>query len=185
MLTAVATLAAVVVGGLLTYFAQGRLDERRAERERERDREAFGRQQTREQAALEREQARETALAEAEKRVVLRLLLEELDTIAMHYKMFADAGHYPKPLGPEQRAFAFPTEVWETNKRALARFLSDDTWGLLATIMHSVTRAREIVLGGSPLQPIEPTILAQLRDGVELTHELYVLLAGKPPPSIE
>src|SRR4051812_16390678 len=63
----VVTLLAVVIGGLLTYVVQWRLDERRGERERERD-----------DAAVARERAREETGARVEFRVAKRLILEEL-----------------------------------------------------------------------------------------------------------
>lgn len=51
--------------------------------------------------------------------------------------------------------------------------------------MHTVSRTRLIVLEASPLQPIEPSILAELRNGAELADGLYQLVAGGAPPPVQ
>jgi hypothetical protein len=162
VLTAVATLLAVVIGGGITYLTQSRLDDRRASREA----------------------ARESAAANTELRVAKRLLLEELDTIALHYKSLVDRSQYPQPLSPARGALFLPTTAWEDNKRTLAAALSDDEWGALTPFMHTVSRARVLVLEATPRQPIEADRLIEFENGMELANGLYKMLAGKPAPSL-
>lgn len=156
------TLLAVVAGGLLTYFAQRLLENHRAGLERERD----------------------ADLATAELRVATRLILDELDTIALHYTAFADDGRYPQAQDPAHSGLIFPTDAWEANKRVLAAGLSDEQWDLIAPVMHAAARVRVIILRGAPLEPIPPSTLQELRNGAEIAHNAYVVLAGKPPPSL-
>jgi hypothetical protein len=159
----VVTLLAVVVGGLLTYLTQWRLDGRRAKREAD----------------------REQAQAEAELRVAKRLLLEELDTLALQHQLLVNQGHYPQPLSTARGASLFPTEAWEANKRTLAGALSDDEWAALSPVMHTAASSRLIVLEGEPLQPIEPHVRDALTKGVDAASSVYEMLAGQPPPSLK
>jgi hypothetical protein len=157
------TLLAVFVGGLLTYLAQRLLEDRRADRERK----------------------READLSATELRVAMRLLLEDLDAIALHYKMLADEGRYPDARDEADARLYFPTEGWHANKRTLAAALSDDEWVALSSTMHAAERSRVVVLRGAPLEPIQPPIRHELQNGGQLAHDLYLTLAGTPPPSVE
>lgn len=167
------TVLAVFVGGLLTYFTQRLLESRRAENERKRDdRQAEG------------ERERDALSAAAELRVALRLVLDDLDAIALHYKMFAEEGRYPEEPDPENSGLFFPTDAWDAEKRALAAGLSDDQWTAVAAVMHGARRVRVILLRGTPLGPIQPPIVHELRNGEHLACDLYVSLAGTNPPSV-
>src|SRR4051794_5666009 len=95
------TLLAVVIGGLLTYLVQSRLEERKGERERERD-----------EAAAKREREREEAEADAELRVAKRLVLEELDTIALHFGLIVTKGRVPPMETTAGAGFIVPTDAW-------------------------------------------------------------------------
>lgn len=147
-------------GGLLTYFTQRHLDKSRfanerqrdeeaadrqrqrdeeaADRQRERDEEAEIRQHQRDHVAAERDRKREQAAWNVEFQVAKRLVLEELDTIALHYSMLADAGHYPRPQGQTAGQFMFPTTAWEETKRTLAKALPDKLCEAWITVMHPV-----------------------------------------------
>ena len=168
----VRTLIAVIAGGLLTYFVQARLDEKRAERERQRD-------------AARREEERDRARASegAEIRVSRRLVVDELDTLALHYALLATTKRFPLRRHDAQ-ALLFPTEAWEAEKRVLARALPDNQWFMLATFMHSVPRIRAIAIDAEPEAPLQPEMIEQCRRGALLARELHQTLAGVPAPSV-
>jgi hypothetical protein len=173
VLGALVTLVAVIVGGVLTYLAQARLDESRAKRERERDEEA-----------VERQWQREGEAEAADVRVAMRLLLDELDTLALHHAMLAAERRYPMRRGPEGQRFMFPTDVWDTYKPTLARGFSDSAWEAITPFMHTVPRVRAIVLEAEPESPIEPEFVERLRKGAIFARDLYEALAGTPAPSV-
>ena len=170
---AIATLAAVIVGGAITYFGQSRLDERRTIRE-----------DTRERERADREREREEAADAAELRVAMRLLLDELDTIALHFAMLATEGRYPLKVGPDGQSFLFPTEVWETYKPTLARGVTDSAWEALAPFMHGIPRARAIVAEAEPDSQIEPELIEQFRKTAIAARDLYEGFADEPAPSV-
>jgi hypothetical protein len=167
MLNGLITILAVLAGGVLTYLVQARLDSRRAERERQRD-----------EAAAEREREREQAAADAEMRVATRLLLEELDTIALHHALVAKATIYPR--NPPQ----FPTAVWERYKTTFAGRLDDETWQALATFMHTVPQVRTALAEAQTMSTIDPSMEERLRDGALLARDLHATLSGTPAPSV-
>jgi hypothetical protein len=93
------------------YLVQARLDERKSQREferdhaaatreRERDEQAAARERERDEQAAAREQEREEAALAEDLLVATRLVLDELDTIALHHAMFASQGYYPDKLSP-------------------------------------------------------------------------------------
>jgi hypothetical protein len=166
------TLLAVLVGGLLSYVVQARLDERKGLREFDRD-----------QAAAERERERERAVESADLRVATRLLLDEIDTLALHHAMLALERRYPQKLSSERQRYLFPTNVWETYKPALARGFEDE-WDALTPFMHTIPRVRAIVLEAEPESAIEAEMVERLRDGALFARELYEALAGTPAPSV-
>jgi len=157
------TLLAVFVGGLLSYLTQRALEKGRAARESQRDKD---------QAATEL-------------RVAIRLVLDDLDVIALHYKMLADDGRYPEQHVEPDRPLYFPTAAWDANKRTLAAELSEEQWSGLSDAMHAADGARLLVLRGVSLAPIQPPIRRVLHDGAQNARQLYISLAGKPPPSAE
>jgi hypothetical protein len=183
VLQALTTVFAVIVGGALTYFVQARLDERRAQRERERDEEAAARERERDDEAAAREREREQQAEAAEQRVIMRLLLDELDTLALHHAMLAKERRYPMQRGPEAQRFFFPTEVWETYKSTLARRLTVSAWEAITPVMHAAPRTRAIVLEAEPESPIESEV-CRLCDVAILARDLYEALAGTPAPSV-
>lgn len=167
------TALAVIIGGGITYFGQGRLDARRADRE-----------SAREDTRAERELQREEAAAEAELRVAIRLLLEELDTLALHQAMLVEGGIYPKKPSSEGARLMFPTDAWESYKPTLARGLDDSAWKVLMPFMTTIPAVRASVFDAEPKSPIEPAVVERLRDGAQLASELYEILTGKPAPSM-
>jgi hypothetical protein len=173
MLDGLVTLLAVIIGGGVTYIGQTRLDERRGKRERERDEEAAARQQERDREA-----------DAAELRVAMRLLLDELDTLALHHAMLATEQRYPIARGPEAQRFFFPTDIWETYKSTFARGLTDSAWEAITPFMHTVPRVRAIVLEAEPESAIEPGMVDRFRTGALMARDLYEALAGTPAPSV-
>lgn len=170
---AVTTLVAVLIGGLLSYIVQARLDERKSKREAERDWEA-----------IELETKRKSLAGEMEMRALIRLLLEELDTLALHHAMLAKAAHYPQERGPTGAGLLFPTDAWETDKRAFARGLTDSVWNSLSTFMHTVPRIRAIVAEAEPESAISSALVERFRKGALLASELHMMLSGVPAPSV-
>jgi hypothetical protein len=167
----VITLLAVLVGALVTYSVQVKLDEKRAARERERD-----------EKADERARAREREATEAEFAIAKRLMLEELDSLALHHALLAVAGAYPLARAMEHM---FPTQTWENEKRTLAAGLVDeDHWAGLARFMHTIPRKRALVGSSQPHAPIEPHLIEAFRDGALIARDLHGVLSGRPAPSV-
>ena len=156
------TLLAVFIGGLLTFLTQWLIERRRAASERQHD----------------------AARVAVELRIAMRLVLDDLDAIALHYRMLADDGRYPDARDEEESRLYFPTAAWDANKRTLAAELSNEQWGALSGEMHGAAHARVIVLRGNSLAPIQPPIRQVLRDGAQNARELYVSLTGTAPPTV-
>jgi hypothetical protein len=156
MFDGLVTVLAVLVGGVLTYFVQARLDERRSKRERE----------------------REQAEADAEMRVVTRLQAEELDMIALHHAIIAQGGVYPS-TPPE-----FPTAIWESYKRTIAASLDEKTWNELAMFVHGLPHVRTLLSREAYPTPLPPHRLEIARGGARLARSLHVRLVGTPAPSV-
>lgn len=171
MLEGLTTLLAVLVGGVLTYLVQARLDERRSDRERERD-----------EAAVDRERERENEAAERELRVAKRLVAEEVETVALHHALLVRDGRYPGTR--EREHVLFPDRTWTTYKPTLALGLDDDVWETLSAYMYSVPRARSHVGSAEPGSPIDPAIVEKLRESALVARELHETLTGKPTPSV-
>ena len=167
----VTTLFAVLVGALVTYSVQVKLDERRGKRERERD-----------EAADERVRAREREAAEAEFAIAKRLMLEELDSLALQHALLASSGAYPLARAMEHM---FPTDIWEAEKRTLAAGLTnEDHWEGLARFMHTLPRKRTLVASSQPHAPIESHLVEAFRNGALLARDLHGVLSGRPAPSV-
>jgi hypothetical protein len=56
----------------------------------------------------------------------MRLVLDNLDAIALHYRMLADEGRYPDARNEAEWLLYSPTDAWDANKRTLAAELWDD-----------------------------------------------------------
>jgi hypothetical protein len=184
VLDGVITVLAVLVGGGLTYLVQARLDERKSGRELKRDQAAADRERERDEAAAERQREREQAAEAADLGVATRLLLEELDTLALHHGMLVKERRYPRKLSLEGRRLLFPTNVWETYKPTLARDFSDSAWDAITPYMHTIPRVRAIVLEAEPEAVIEDSIVEQLRNGAIMARDIYEAFAGTPAPSV-
>jgi hypothetical protein len=184
MWTAITTLAAVFVGGLLSYVAQARLDHRRMDAERTRDAEASQRERERDEEVAQRDREREEAVVAEELRVATRLLLEELDTIGLHHAMLVSERTFPQAQDVEGRRLMFPTDVWEADKRTFARGLSQNQWDALSRFMHTVPRVRAIVLAADPNSAVPPALVESLRNGALFARDAYMMLAGFPAPSV-
>jgi hypothetical protein len=156
MLDSLVTVLAVVVGGVLTYFVQARLDERKSDRERK----------------------KEQAAADAESRVAIRLEAEELDMIALHHAIIALGGVYP--VTPPD----FPTTTWEANKRTLAASVDDETWKEVAMFMHGLPHTRTLLSRGEYPAPLPPERLEIVRSGARVARSIHERLVGTPAPSV-
>jgi hypothetical protein len=109
-LTPLATLLAVVVGGLVNWVAQRRLADKRVERERQvaEDQAAAG-------AAV---QAR---IDEAEMRTAARLIQADLSVAAGHVKSIIRTGEWAEYLGLD-------LPHWDAEQHTLAKRLDRDDW---------------------------------------------------------
>lgn len=74
-----------------------------------------------------------------------------------------------------------PTTAWESDKRTLARHLTDETWGLVVLVEHAVKRTGEVLLREEPDTPIPPAMRESLANGRELCATMYEQLTGKAP----
>jgi hypothetical protein len=170
--TAVTTLLAVGVGGLVTYVVQVRLEDRRiAAAERA------------EQAKVEREAAAEQLRIEKEMRVANRLLLEELDTLVVHHQLLLEAKTVPDWTVEDNGVRFLSTEVWQSYQPILAREIADDVWDVLATYMNTVPRLRAMLRLRGPRQDLDAE-LAHIERSLELATDAYLQLAGELPPSL-
>jgi hypothetical protein len=109
-LTPVATLVAVVVGGIVNWFAQAKLADNRAAAEEK---------AAKEQAAADA--ATQARITEAEMRTAARLLQLDLSTAASRLKEITDDGQW----------YEFQTlepAHWDGEQRTLAEHLSNDDW---------------------------------------------------------
>jgi hypothetical protein len=170
------TLLAVIAGGLLTYFTQRALDVRRAEREHDR-----------EQREVERQEQCTQKVAAAELRVAKRLLLEELDTLALQLVMLIEEERYPQPLLVERRGARTSSSRPMRERASSARSaeqLDDDQWDAVARYMHTVPGTRALLLGAQPESPIPDARLQELQESALLASDLYPMLGGELPPSI-
>jgi hypothetical protein len=156
------TLLAVFVGGLLTYLTQRLLEDRRSEVERQ----------------------RETDLASAELRVAMRLALDELDSIALHYAMVAERGQYPEPQDREHWGCCSRPRPGKPISERSPPDCPDDQWSEFAVVMHASRRARIVLLRGEPLTPIPPELVRMFQRGAEISKQLYESIAGTTPPSV-
>jgi hypothetical protein len=109
-LTPLATLLAVVVGGLVNWVAQRRLADKRVERERQ-----VGNDQAAADAAV---QAR---IDEAEMRTAARLIQADLSVAAGHPNTIVRTGEWAEYLRLDLRH-------WDAEKRTLAKRLDRDDW---------------------------------------------------------
>jgi hypothetical protein len=161
------TLLAVLVGGVLTYVVQARLDERRAKRERERDR-----------VAAMHEQARREADVGAELRAASRLVLEDLDTIALQLALIVRARRFPDD--PPK----FPTAAWKTYRATFAARFVDEIWEPLAGFMNTLPVLEAILVEAEPGAEVDPTMVERLRASALGARDLHATLSGRPTPSV-
>jgi hypothetical protein len=113
-----------------------------------------------------------------------RLLLKELDTLALQHALLVQRRQYPEKLGPERQRLTFPTDTWESYKPTLARGLSKNEWDAVSPFMHTISRVRAMVLEAEPDSAIEPQMVERLRTGALMARDLYKLLTGEPAPSV-
>jgi hypothetical protein len=162
VLTAIVTVLAVVVGGLLTYVAQRQLGKEDAERERK----------------------RAEVVTAKEMRVAKRLLLDELYTIALQAHLLAKAGVHPVESADQFGDAVLPTDAWDSEKRTLAENFPDETWYAVAAIMQSIPSVRMQVFHGSPGGPLPSRALTSLKETAEIALAAYQELGGKPGPPL-
>lgn len=160
MPTWLVTLLAVVVGGLLSYFVQVRLEGRREQRGRERER----------------------AADDAEMRVAMRLMLEDLDTINSHFEWLVQRGKY-SVVTDAVTDFFLPVEAWETNRPTLARGLPDAQWDTLSPFMTTMQAVRHLVMEMEDESPVSEEDLDLFRRHAQKARDLYEMLSGRPAPT--
>jgi hypothetical protein len=174
-LTPLATLLAVVVGGLVNWVAQRWLADKRVERKRQ-----VAKDQTAADAAV---QAR---IDEAEMRTAARLIQADLSVAVGHLKTIVRTGEWAEFLRLDLRH-------WDAEQRTLAKRLDRDEWqavSLAALELPALEAGWRLVFGSAgpaetvrtiPIDPAGKPGLEQMWDHATAAWNALAPIAGEKP----
>jgi hypothetical protein len=174
-LTPLATLLAVVVGGLVNWVAQRRLADKRVERER---------QVAKDQAAADA--ALQARIDEAEMRTAARLIQADLSVAVGHLKAIIRTGEWAEYLRLDLRH-------WDAEQRMLAKSLNRDDWqavSLAALELPALDAGWRLVSESAvpakavrriPIDPARKPRLEQMWDNATAAWNALAPLAGEKP----
>ncbi len=174
-LTPLATLLAVVVGGLVNWVAQRWLADKRVERER---------QVAKDQAAADA--AVQARIDEAEMRTAARLIQADLSVAVGHLKAIIRTGAWAEYLRLDLRH-------WDAEQRTLAKRLNSDDWqavSLAALELPALDAGWRLVSESAgpakavrtiPIDPARKPRLEQMWDNATAAWNALAPLAGEKP----
>jgi hypothetical protein len=174
-LTPLATLLAVVVGGLVNWVAQRRLADKRVERERT---------VADEHAAVDA--AVQARLDEAEMRTAARLIQADLSVAAGHLNAIVRTGEWAEYL-------RLDLPHWDAEQRTLAQRLHRDDWqavSLAALELPALEAGWRLVFGSAgpaetvrtiPIDPAGKPGLEQMWDHATAAWNALAPFAGEKP----
>jgi len=111
-------------------------------------------------------------------RTASRLVLDELETIEIHFRLLVEDGRVPT----RDLADGFlPTAAWNEYKAVLAEMLDDNDWAGIPTMMGTIDHHRLLIGDQGAGTQLSQTLLDRANEAADLVHELRERLERAAP----